>query len=190
MQTTNIVAQQLPNAATHTQQKYACALRSRSSKEAHAHIFLQWLMCCSRCLQSKWLQLSCAECWALDQIWIVLVKTRLCGFFPQEPGVRFLLQLLSSTFFFSHITKISATSDNVKNYVHPKPTSHALLRSVLAQAVEPEILQGVYGPRRAAEGPCAVHPWECGPCCVANGPYPRWPRPFLQERGLLRGTCS
>lgn len=131
MQTTNIVAQQLPNAATHTQQKYACALRSRSSKEAHAHIFLQWLMCCSRCLQSKWLQLSCAECWALDQIWIVLVKTRLCGFFPQEPGVRFLLQLLSSTFFFSHITKISATSDNVKNYVHPKPTSHALLRSAV-----------------------------------------------------------
>lgn len=46
------------------------------------------------------------------------------------------------------------------------------------QAVWPGSLWGVYGPRRAAEGPplCeSVHPRECGPCCVANGPYPRCP---------------
>lgn len=39
--------------------------------------------------QAKWLQLSGAECGALDQIWFVLFKSPLCGSFPHKAGVSF-----------------------------------------------------------------------------------------------------
>lgn len=70
----------------------------------------------------------------------------------------------------------------MKNLKYPKPTSPALLRSALAQAREagswPGSLQGVYDPRRAAEGPRSVNLCileYAGPRCAANGPYPRCP---------------
>lgn len=80
-----------------------------------------------------------------------------------------------------------------KNPKYPKPTSPALLRSALAQAWEagswPGSLQGVYGPRRAAEGPRSVNLCileNAGPAVLLMGPIQDAPHPptrLLEEEG-------
>lgn len=142
--------------------------------------------------QSKWLQLSSAECRALDQIWFVLFKTLLCGSFPHKAGVKFCYSCLAAHFFLPAPQLKICNPLECKEPQYSKPTSPDLLCSALAQAWEagswPGVITGCLWPMESSWGPLLcefVHPWECGPCCAANGAYPRCPSPprLPQELG-------
>lgn len=55
------------------------------------------------------------------------------------------------------------------------------------------VITGCLWPTESSWGPLRcefVHPWECGPCCAANGPYPRCPPSACPRRWLTAALVS
>ena len=105
-------------------------------------------------------------------------------------GLLLLLQLLRSTFSFFFFFFFCSTTKNLppsqqreEPQVPPAhiPCSAALwLGTGLGGRRLTRVITGCLWPTESSWGPLRcefVHLWECGPCCAANGPYPRCPSP-------------
>lgn len=113
-------------------------------------------------------------------------------------GLLLLLQLLSSTFsfFFRSKTKNLPPQQCEEPQVpltHIPCSASLWLGTGLGGRRLTRVITGCLWPTESSWGPLRcefVHPWECGPCCAANGPYPRCPPSACPRRWLTAALVS